>query len=100
MLLSICPGFAENLHLTIRNPDILPVAPRARGGGYSNLWGTFLSDRWSSSTRKKVELNTKSHFAMIGRKDSHSDQIGVDHVTVRILPPQPASPAPGDSTLQ
>jgi hypothetical protein len=52
-----------------------------------------------SFIRKRFELNTKSHFAMIGRKGFPYDQIDMDHVTVRIPPPQPASPAPGDSTF-
>src|ERR1700704_2223311 len=32
------------------------------GWGWSNLWGDEGADRWEWFTRKKLELNTKSHF--------------------------------------
>ncbi len=36
------------------------------GGGWSILWRNEDADRWASFIRKKLELNTKSHFAMKG----------------------------------
>jgi hypothetical protein len=39
------------------------------GGGWSILWRNEDADRWASSLSKKLKLNTKSHFDMIGRKE-------------------------------
>lgn len=39
-----------------------------RGWGRSNLWPDEGADRWGSFIRKKLELNTKSHFAVFGTK--------------------------------
>jgi hypothetical protein len=36
-------------------------------------WG---ADRWASSMRKKLELNTKSHFILLGRKDFPALRLG------------------------
>jgi hypothetical protein len=62
-----------------------------RGWGYSNLWSDFLRDRWSSSTRKKLELNTKSHSCVTERVFRFTpwrpSKFSVGHLVVRILPP-------------
>ncbi len=41
---------------------------QAPGGGWSNLWRLSAPDRWGCFIRKKLELNTKSHFAILRRQ--------------------------------
>ena len=66
---------------------VRPLKPG--GGGWLNLCRLKAPDRWASLIRKKLELNTKSHFAMIGRKEPYQSTrisptigrfIGVSHV--------------------
>jgi hypothetical protein len=50
--------------IAVASVDLIYVRS-SHGWGWSNLWSLSAQDRWASFTRKKLELNTKSHFSTL-----------------------------------
>ena len=52
--------------IAVASVDLIYVRS-SHGLGWSNLWRLSAQDRWDSSIRKKLQLNTKSHLLLFWR---------------------------------
>src|SRR5436309_212478 len=57
-----------DIRLRASGSDFDPSTSASPRWGWSNLWRLPAPDRWASFVRKKLELNTKSHFAILRRQ--------------------------------